>query len=67
MTKKNTIIVSILLIISAAVIEFLMNYSKTQINEHFGFFAGFLSGAGLSMLIKLFFGKKTKDLKANSI
>jgi len=61
MTKKSTIIVSTLLIISAVVIEILINYSKTQINEHYGFFAGFLSGTGVSLLIKLFFGKKKKE------
>lgn len=61
MTKKTTIIVSILLIIYAAVIEILINYSKTQINEHFGFIAGFLSGGGVSLLIKLFFGKKKEN------
>jgi hypothetical protein len=43
------------------VIEILINWPKTQINEHFGFFAGFLSGTGVSLLIKLFFGKKKKD------
>jgi hypothetical protein len=49
------------LIISAIVIEILINYPKTQINEPFGFFAGFLSGAGIGMPLKMFFGKKKKD------
>ena len=61
MTKKSTIIVSVFLIISAVVIEILINWPKTQINEHFGFIAGFLSGTGVSLLIKLFFGKKKKE------
>jgi hypothetical protein len=61
MTKKGTIIVSILLIISAVVIEILLNYSTIQIDEHFGFFAGFLFAAGVILPVKLFFGKKQSD------
>jgi len=61
MTKKSTIIVSVFLIISAVVIEILINWSKTQINEHFSFFAGALSVSGVAPLIKLFFGKKKKE------
>lgn len=61
MTKKSTIIVSLIMILSAIIIVILINYSKIQINEHYGFFAGFLGVTGLSLLIKLFFGKKDKD------
>ena len=61
MTKKSTIIVSVFLIIFAVVIEVLINWSKTQINDHFSFFAGALSVAGVAPLIKIFFGKKKQD------
>jgi len=67
MNKKSTIIVSTLLLISAVIVEILINYPKTQIDEHFSFFAGFLFAAGVSMLIKLFFGKKKRDQNANSL
>jgi len=53
MTRKNTIIVSTLLIISAIVLEI--------ISEHFGFIAGFLFGAGISILINSLFFKKKQE------
>ena len=59
MTKKITIIVSILLIISSVTIEILINYSKAQINESFGFFAGFFFVVGVILLLKL--ARKKKD------
>jgi len=67
MNKKSTIIVSTLLLISAVIVEILINYPKTQIDEHFGFFAGFLSVIGVSLLIKLFLGKKKRGQNVNSL
>ena len=59
MKKKTTIIVSILLIISAILIEILLKDSATNIDtELVGFFAGILFGAGLVLPIQLFLGKK---------
>ena len=57
MTKKITIIVSILLIVSSVAIEILINFSKAQINESIGFFAGFFFVIGVILLVKLA-GKK---------
>ena len=59
MKKKTTIIVSILLIISAIVIEILLKDSATNLDtELVGFFAGILFGAGLVLPLQLFLGKK---------
>lgn len=61
MSKKNTIIVSILLIISAVIIEVLLKDSKTKLDEDLvGFFAGILFGTGIGLPIQLFWGKKEK-------
>jgi hypothetical protein len=61
MTKKSTIIVSILLIISSVIIEILLKDSNTKMDvELVGFFAGILLGAGISLPLQLFFGKKNK-------
>ena len=48
MTKSKTIFISILLMISAILIEFLLKQSNAiHENELYGFFSGLLFGAGL--------------------
>jgi len=59
MTKKTTIIISVLLIISAVIIEILLKDSKTKLDiDLVEFFAGMLFGTGIVLPLKLFFGKK---------
>ena len=59
MTKKVTIFVSALLIISAVLIGVLLNGSKTELDKELVvFFKGILYGAGFALLIKSFFEKK---------
>ena len=61
MTKRTTIIVSTLLIISAVLIEILLKDSKTKLDvELVEFFAGILFGAGIVLPIQLLFGKNKK-------
>jgi hypothetical protein len=61
MTKRLTIITSILLIVSAIIIEILLKDSKTNLDiELVEFFAGILFGAGIVLLIQSFFVKKNK-------
>jgi hypothetical protein len=59
MTKGKTIFVSILLIVSAILIHFLMkgNTIKPD-NEFIGFFSGFLFGVGLIFLIQTLIKRK---------
>ena len=59
MTKKSTIIVSVILIISAVLIEIFLKDSKPKLDrELVGFFQGAFLGCGLLMLSSSFFGKK---------
>ncbi len=61
MSKKTTIIISLLLIISAIIIEILLKDSKTNLDiELVEFFAGILFGTGIGLPIQLFFGKNKK-------
>jgi len=61
MSKKTTIIISLLLIISAIIIEILLKDSKTNLDiELVEFFAGILFGTGVGLPIQLFFGKNKK-------
>lgn len=61
MTRKTSIIVSILLIISAVLIEILLKDSKTELDsELVGFFQGAMFGGGFVMLLSSFFEKKRK-------
>ncbi len=59
MTKRTTIIISVLLIISAVIIEILLRDSTTKMDtELVGFFAGILFGSGIVLPLNLFMGKK---------
>ncbi len=59
MTRKTSIIVSILLIISAVLIEIFLKDSKAGLDKELvGFFQGALFGGGLALLLRSFFGKK---------
>lgn len=61
MTKKTTIIISLLLIISAIIIEILLKDSKNNLDiELVEFFAGILFGTGIGLPIHLFFRKNKK-------
>ncbi len=61
MSKKTTIIISLLLVISAIIIEILLKDSKTNLDiELVEFFAGILFGTGIGLPIQLFFGKNKK-------
>lgn len=61
MSKKTTIIISLLLVISAIIIEILLKGSKTNLDiELVEFFAGILFGTGVGLPIQLFFGKNKK-------
>lgn len=57
MTKTKTVIVSILLIISALIISKLNNAQEE--NDLFGFFSGIAFGSGFVLLIQTVFSKKT--------
>lgn len=56
MTKTKTIMISILLLGSGALIKY-MNDSQSA-NENIGFFAGLVFGAGLAVLIQTLVKKK---------
>lgn len=59
MTRKTTIIVSVLLIISAFLIEILLKDSKPKPDRDLvGFFEGALFGGGFAMLLSSFIEKK---------
>jgi len=59
MTRKTSIIVSILLIISAVLIEILLKDSKAELDiELVGFFQGAMFGGGLAMLLSSFLIRK---------
>jgi len=59
MSKRNTILVSILLIIAAILIEILLSGSNIKIDKEIAsFFAGFSFGIGLIILISVFIKKK---------
>ncbi len=64
MTKKTTIIISILLIIAGIVIEILLKDSQTKMDtELVEFFAGILLGAGIALPLNLL--TKKKNMKTN--
>jgi len=59
MTKRNTILVSILLILAAILIEILLSDSNVKIDKEIAsFFAGLTFGIGLSILISVFIKKE---------
>lgn len=61
MTKRATIIVSILLITASAVIDILIKTSSINPDKYLiNFFVGLLFGAGIALLLQLAFGKKKK-------
>ncbi|HNW51038.1 MAG TPA: hypothetical protein PKH79_08150 [Prolixibacteraceae bacterium] len=59
MSKSQTTIVSVLLIIAALVIEYL-NESQPNDNNLIGFFAGVVFGAGIVIFLKNILNRKTK-------
>ncbi|MGE0078855.1 MAG: hypothetical protein AB7S48_13430 [Bacteroidales bacterium] len=62
MSKKHTIVISVLLIIAAVVIQVLMDDSNTKLDkELIGFFSGILFGVGIGMPIHLFLNRKKKQ------
>lgn len=61
MTRKTSIIVSIILIISAILIEIFLKNSNNQLDtELVGFFQGALFGGGFALLLSSFLDKKKK-------
>lgn len=59
MSKRNTIIVSILLIAAAIIIQVLISDSKSTLNfELIEFFTGILFGAGLILVLQLVIKKR---------
>ncbi len=59
MTKGKTIFVSILLILSALLIRFLMKDNTIKLDhELIGFFSGFLFGVGIVILIQSLLKRK---------
>ena len=61
MTKKTTIFVSLLLIISAILIEILLKNSNTGLDKELvRFFEGILFGGGFALLMRSIFEKKKK-------
>jgi len=57
MTKKQTIIISILLMASAIFINLLSDSSSYPKNELIGFFSGIVFGAGLVIFFQSIFKK----------
>lgn len=58
MNKKATFFISILLILSAIIIQLLNNFSENVIVELVEFVTGLLFGAGLVLIIQIIFKKK---------
>jgi len=59
MSKTKTILVAILLILSAAAMHFLVSDTNTKLNNKLiGFFSGFIFGIGIVVLIFAFINKK---------
>ena len=61
MTKRNTIIISVLLILAAVVINILLKDSNTNLDkEWIGFFTGLLFGTGIMLPLSIFLKKNKK-------
>lgn len=64
MTKSKTIFISILLMASAILIQFLMKQSSVKPeSELFGFFSGLVFGAGLIIFLQTIFKWKIRNNK----
>ena len=59
MTKGKTILISVLLIVSAVIIKILVTDSNTKLDkELIDFFSGILFGVGIALLFPLIFKKR---------
>ncbi len=64
MTKKTTIIISILLIVAGIIIEILLKDSQIKLDTDLvGFLAGLLIGAGIVLPLNIF--AKKKNIQTN--